>query len=77
MATIIAGHRPEEAFLGWASSRIEHRRRGFVHEQTIRRGQVFSHVIGDRRKAEVGPAQLPGSRDPVGPLDGHTSQLVD
>jgi hypothetical protein len=49
MSAIIGSNRPKEPLLGLPAPRIEDRRRGFVHEQTIRRGQVFSHVIGDRR----------------------------
>ena len=56
MAAIVGGDRPEEAFLDLAAPGIEHRRRGFVHEQTIRRSQMPAHVTGDGLEMEAGPA---------------------
>jgi hypothetical protein len=56
MAAIVGGDRPEVAFLRLAAPGIEHRRRGFVHEQTIRRGQMAAHMIADGLEMEAGAA---------------------
>src|ERR1700721_3477067 len=40
VAAVVGHGRPEVASLRLATPGIEHRRRGFVHEQTIRRGQM-------------------------------------
>lgn len=56
MAAIIAGNRPEEALLDLAASGIEHRRRGLVHEQSIRASQMPAHVAGHGLEMEAGSA---------------------
>lgn len=56
MAAIVGDDRPEVAFLRRAAPRIEHRRRGFVHEQAIRRSHVAMHPIPNRLEMEAGAA---------------------
>ena len=54
MSPVVGGDGPKEPFLCLPAPRIEHRRRGFVHEQAIRCGQMRTHAIGDRFEMEAG-----------------------
>ncbi|MCP1748596.1 hypothetical protein ABIF65_011986 [Bradyrhizobium japonicum] len=67
MAAVIGDNRPEVAFLGLAAPGIEHRRRGFVHEQAIRHGQAAAHVVRDRLKMEAGAAGPVAQCRPIKP----------
>src|SRR5665647_1670283 len=56
MSTIIGSNRPKEPLLCLPPPRIEDRRRGFVHEETIRCRQIRAHTVGDRLQMEAGSA---------------------
>src|SRR6476619_8257276 len=56
MPTIIGSNRPKEPFLCLPAPRIEDRRRGFIHEETIRCRQMRTHALGDRFQMEAGSA---------------------
>src|SRR5882762_285081 len=56
MSAIIGSNRPKEPFLCLPAPRIEDRRRGFIHEETIRCRQMRTHALGDRFQMEAGSA---------------------
>src|SRR5205814_3742900 len=56
MSAIIGSNRPKEPFLCLPAPRIEDRRRGFIHEETIRCRQMRAHALGDRFQMEAGSA---------------------
>src|SRR6202050_5757021 len=57
MSAIIGSNRPKEPFLCLPAPRIEDRRRGFVHEETIRCRQMRTHGLGDRFEMEARSAR--------------------
>jgi len=54
MAAVVGSDRPEVAFVSPRPG--SSRRRGLVHEQTIRRGQMTAHVVTDGLEMEAGAA---------------------
>src|SRR5260370_42399075 len=56
MSTIIGSNRPKEPLLCLPAPRIEDRRRGFVHEETVSCRQIRAHTVSDRLQMEAGSA---------------------
>jgi hypothetical protein len=67
VAAVVGDDGPEVAFLHRATSGIEHRRRGLVHEQALRRRQMMEHAIADRLEMEAGAAGPVSQRRPIEP----------
>src|SRR5258708_30226826 len=63
MSTIIGSNRPKEPLLCLPAPRIEDRRRGFVHEETVSCRQIHAHTISDRLQMEARSA-CPGTQCP-------------
>jgi len=54
MAAVVGDDRPEVTLLRLTTPGIEHRRRGFIHEQVIRRCQMAAHAVGNGLQMEAG-----------------------
>lgn len=67
VAAVVGDDRPEVALLRLTTPGIEHRRRGFVHEQTIGRCQMAAHVVGNGLEMEAGAAGPIAQGRPIKP----------
>src|SRR5260370_42638912 len=56
MSTIIGSNRPKKPLLCLPAPRVEDRRRGFVHDETVSSRQIRPHTVSDAPQMEAGSA---------------------